>query len=74
MLYEHWGTYMGPAGAAQEPNNPAAQCAVANHTQEYDNAWGWADTSCSDRFPIMCRCAMGCQEATCSAVHILSSC
>lgn len=55
MLYNHWGTYVGPAGAAQEPNNPAAQCAVANYTQEFDNAWGWDDTSCLDRFPIMCR-------------------
>jgi hypothetical protein len=55
MLYKHWGTFVGPAGAAQEPSNPAAQCAAANYTQEFDNGWGWADTSCSDKLPIMCR-------------------
>lgn len=57
LLYEHWGTFISLHSNSREPNEPLAQCAVANYSQEYENAWGWADTSCTNNFPVMCRCA-----------------
>jgi hypothetical protein len=55
--YSHWGTFVGPSGTAPEPNNlrPPELCAVANYTEEYDGAWGWADTRCSTNFTFICK-------------------
>jgi hypothetical protein len=57
--YEHWGRYL----PQQEPepnfnyNRPPELCAGANASQAYYNplAWGWADESCLERHPFMCR-------------------
>jgi hypothetical protein len=53
----HWGTFVGADGNASEPNNfrPPELCAVANWTEAYDGAWGWADTRCSNNFTFMCK-------------------
>jgi hypothetical protein len=59
--YSHWGTFVGPAGSEPEPNNfkAPALCAVANFTEEYDGAWGWADTRCSTNFTFICKIIRG---------------
>jgi hypothetical protein len=51
--YMHWGVYVG---GGKEPNNLAMNefCAVGNWTQMYDNAWGWADTACKNKFISIC--------------------
>jgi hypothetical protein len=43
-------------GPIDEPNNRFGNelCAVANATQAYGNAWGWADTKCSNTYISMC--------------------
>ena len=43
-------------GPINEPNNRFGNelCAVANATQAYGNAWGWADTKCSGMYISMC--------------------
>jgi hypothetical protein len=53
--YQHWGTYQ--PGAAKEPNRltGAEECAVANFSQAYGGAWGWADTPCSGLHASLCR-------------------
>ena len=54
-----WGTYFENAKAYPEPNNinNPEFCAVANFSQTFGTptAWGWADSTCSNRFPFMCR-------------------
>jgi hypothetical protein len=53
--YTHWGTLM-PQNK-KEPNQFTGPelCAVANASQAYTLAWGWADTSCSRRAPVLCK-------------------
>ena len=52
--YKHWGV-MQP-GNVPEPNNRLGgeSCAVANMSQSYANAWGWADAKCGDRYASIC--------------------
>ncbi len=61
--YAHWGYYM-PQNVL-EPNNLTAleNCAVANASQAYGGAWGWADTRCGASLPYMCRLTRGWQLA-----------
>ena len=51
--YKHWGMDAG----VLEPNNKQGLelCAVANASQAYSKAWGWSDTLCDKKFPMMCR-------------------
>jgi hypothetical protein len=56
MAYDHWGTFISPTVSNKEPNEPLALCAIANASQEYEGAWGWADTSCASTYPVMCKC------------------
>ena len=51
--YKHWGLDSG----VLEPNNKQGLelCAVANASQAYSNGWGWSDTLCDKKFPMMCR-------------------
>ncbi len=44
-------------GAMPEPNSlsPNENCVVANATQGYDVAWGWADQNCATQFAAMCK-------------------
>ena len=53
--YTHWGI-LKPQNK-QEPNQFTGpeMCAVANATQVFALAWGWADIGCDNRFPAMCR-------------------
>ncbi len=53
-VYMHWGT-MQP-GNIREPNNRMGgeNCATANYSQTFANAWGWSDTKCNERFPSIC--------------------
>lgn len=51
----HWGYFM-PQNI-REPNNVYGNedCVGANLTQSLDGAWGWADTQCSQKWPVLCR-------------------
>ncbi len=67
--YQHWGA---PGTKAAEPNNrvPPELCVVANASQTYSDAWGWADTSCGGTFPFICKLlgrSMGCGSWRCNA-------
>jgi hypothetical protein len=44
-------------GNIPEPNSlvPGENCAVANATQTYEKAWGWADANCAQQFAFMCK-------------------
>jgi hypothetical protein len=55
--YKHWGM----DGGVLEPNNKLGLelCAVANASQTYSNGWGWSDTLCDKKFPMMCRMIRG---------------
>jgi hypothetical protein len=54
-----WGTYFENGKASAEPNNIMNPefCVVANFSMTFGSppAWGWADQSCGQRFPFMCR-------------------
>jgi hypothetical protein len=54
--YSHWGDG-GGVNETAEPNNLRRdeRCGVANWTQEFDGAWGWADWSCNATFVHICR-------------------
>ena len=58
--YQNWGLYQ--PGALPEPNNILSNeyCAVANATQPKQNAWGWSDTKCDQKFIFMCYYPRGC--------------
>lgn len=45
--YTHWGT--------NEPKSMSNLCGIGNHTAEYEGAWGWADASCTARYPYICK-------------------
>jgi hypothetical protein len=53
--YEHWGTLM--PGNRKEPNQATGpeMCTAANYSMSYTGAWGWADASCSRRYPVICK-------------------
>lgn len=63
--YLHWGTYQ--PGSAREPNRltGAEECGVANFSQAYGGAWGWADTPCSGLHASLCKLE-GARQAACS--------
>jgi hypothetical protein len=46
---------------SREPNNmfPPEECAVANYTETFKRAWGWADVRCNDKFVYMCKTIRG---------------
>jgi hypothetical protein len=52
--YSHWGD---GGGNNTEPNNMFGdeRCGVANVTQAFDGAWGWADWKCNATFVHICR-------------------
>jgi hypothetical protein len=58
--YTHWGT---DSSGISEPNNafPPESCVAANYTQAYQDGvpnvgpWGWSDSACSSKLPVMCR-------------------
>jgi hypothetical protein len=53
--YSHWGTNV-PSNVS-EPNNYRndERCGVANFTESFEGAWGWADYSCNETFISVCR-------------------
>ena len=56
--YSNWGTYSDGSGSSSpEPNNLKSPelCAVANWTEAYGGAWGWADTRCSTNYTFICK-------------------
>jgi hypothetical protein len=59
VSWDNWGYYM-PQNI-REPNNIFKEefCGGANYSQRNTNLrpaiWGWADTKCSSKNPIMCR-------------------
>ncbi len=75
-VYAHWGYYM-PQNII-EPNNLTGleECAVANASQTYGSAWGWADTRCSASLPYMCRITreQGCCAACWTDRLLLETC
>ena len=53
--YQHWGQL---DGMQVEPNNrelPPEDCVVANVSQAYGGAWGWADVNCGFSFISICK-------------------
>jgi hypothetical protein len=69
--YQHWGRYREGSLVSQEPNNRtrAEFCGVANASQTYQKAWGWADANCTLQAPFICKvCALG----SVAAVHPLA--
>lgn len=54
--YSHWGVWR--PGSHKEPNNifPPEHCAVANRSEAYDGAFGWADMQCNIAVPYICEC------------------
>ncbi len=58
--YTHWGTNSEGIG---EPDNanPPESCVAGNYTQRFKDGvpemgpWGWSDSSCSTKLPVMCR-------------------
>jgi hypothetical protein len=57
--YQHWGQVNG---VTVEPDNremPPEDCAVANYTEVYGGAWGWADVNCGRHFISMCKITSG---------------
>jgi hypothetical protein len=85
-VYSNWGVKK-QAGKAdvQEPDNAmtAETCAVANWTERVTTpvpVWGWSDTQCNGRYPVICSvqreccwqaalCACCCQPACCMACN-----
>ena len=65
--YSHWGVWR--PGSHKEPNNifPPEHCAVANGTQAYDGAFGWADMQCNNAAPFICECPCECNPVPGSA-------
>jgi hypothetical protein len=63
--YSHWGTNV-PSNTS-EPNNYFGneRCGVANATEEFDGAWGWADHSCNQTFVHVCRIMRGWLRGCC---------
>lgn len=55
QTYAHWGRNL-PSGPA-EPNNLLRNelCGVANFSQSYMKAAGWADVRCNITAPAICR-------------------
>ncbi len=39
---------------------PPEECAVANYTETFKKAWGWADVRCNDKFVYMCKTIREC--------------
>lgn len=58
--YRHWGVYQ--PGRLAEPNNMLGSelCGLANATQGYNSAWGWADAQCSEPHIFICKISRGC--------------
>ena len=58
QTYEHWGL----SESYREPDNRGGNeyCGVANYSQAYSNAWGWADSNCTMTLPFICRQDGGC--------------
>ncbi len=56
-VYSHWGVYQ--PGALAEPNNMLGSelCGLANATQSWNSAWGWADAQCSEPHIFICKIA-----------------
>ena len=51
--YQHWGR---PENGIPEPNQrQVGLCGVANASQTYTLAWGWADTVCNTTNTFICR-------------------
>ena len=48
-------------GGLLEPNQLTGNenCAVANYSQSYDGAWGWADIPCETLHASVCKIAGG---------------
>jgi hypothetical protein len=69
--YSHWGTNV-PENVS-EPNNyrKDERCGVANVTEEFEGAWGWADYSCNETFAHVCRIMRG---WPCCGLEALSPC
>jgi hypothetical protein len=55
--YAHWGTFSFGGFSTPEPNNGnfPENCAVANWTESYGSAWGWADANCAIMASVVCR-------------------
>ncbi len=56
-VYTHWGVFQ--PGAIGEPNNMMGSelCGIANASQSYNSAWGWADVQCSEPHIAICKIA-----------------
>lgn len=69
--YQHWGRYREGSLVSQEPNNRtrAEFCGVANASQTYQKAWGWADANCTLQAPFICKVCACCSVA---ALHPLA--
>ena len=59
QTYAHWGRN-APFGPA-EPNNLEGSevCGMANFSQSYQKAAGWADIKCNYTAPAICRLSRG---------------
>jgi hypothetical protein len=53
--WSHWGNFT--PGSIREPNNlfPKELCALANASEAFAGAWGWADERCSIVAPYVCK-------------------
>ena len=54
--YLHWGRVL-PSNTVLQPDNfnGTENCAVANYTESYLDAFGWSDCLCNITAPFMCR-------------------
>ena len=69
--YGHWGIWVDDEGdERREPNNafPPEFCTVANYSQAFEQAWGWSDQNCEDKFIAICKISRECgQQAAINA-------
>jgi hypothetical protein len=57
--YQHWGQLNGVAVEPDNRETPPEDCAVANYTEAYGGAWGWADVNCERQFISLCKITSG---------------
>jgi hypothetical protein len=68
--YGHWGSMVSDFGdVLDEPNGALLgglpeQCAVANYSQAYNDAWGWSDVGCTAaNYSTICKIYRECYYA-----------